>query len=62
MVPEYYQFIGREIFQQKRVDEGPSGESATRLTEPPGNWMFLDGNEKALTTRGITKRVSGTRA
>jgi len=33
MVPEYYQFIGREIFQQKRVDKEPPGESATRLAK-----------------------------
>ena len=31
MVPEYYQFIGREIFQQKRVDKELSRESATKL-------------------------------
>jgi hypothetical protein len=51
----YYQFIGREIFQQKRVDKGPSRESATRLAEPTDIRMFVGGNEEALTTSEISE-------
>jgi hypothetical protein len=62
IVPEYYQFIGREIFQQKRVDEGSSEnrQRSSRSFQATGG--FMDGNEKALAARGIAKRVSGMRA
>jgi len=51
----YYQFIGGEIFQQKRVDKGPSRESATRLAKPTSIRMFVGGNEEALTTSEIAE-------
>jgi hypothetical protein len=32
----YYQFIGREIFQQKRVDEGPLKRIGNETREATG--------------------------
>jgi hypothetical protein len=40
------------IFQQKRVDEGSSGESATKLRERLGNWKL-----PGVATRKLLQRM-----
>jgi len=54
-IREYYQFIGREIFQQEREDKGHRENRKRDYEEPLGNRKFGDGTYEALTARVIAE-------